>query len=527
VSCAALLAFAVIVLLPILYMLVGSVFVDGHISLANYASILSQVRQLKLLFNTVIIGLGTTLLALLIGVPLGFLIGRTDSHLRKALHYLYLAPLVIPPYMSAVAWTDLLGKAGVINKLLMRILSLDQPLFTIYGLPGCFFILSLSYFPFVTLLTLSGLASIDNRLEESASLSHGRFGVIKNITLPLIMPHVLSGALFVFIFAISDYGVPDLLRVNTYPVEIFVQFSAFYKEGIATALSVPLIVTAVGAILLIRHDMGNRSYVTLNTAPYRPRTMELGKWKKVFLLFICSVLTLSVVLPLGALLARSGSLSTYVAAFRTAHAQILTTAALGVIAATAMVLLSFPISYIVERAKSPRRRLVDALSLVPFAVPATVLGIGLIGVWNRPATRYVYGSSLILVLGYIARFIPFVVRSIGSNLKQIHVSLEEAALQTGGSWLRRVSGIVLPLCRPGIIAGWCLAYIFSAGELGTTLLVTPPGEATLPIRIYTLMHYGANQLVAALCIMLIALTLAPVTFLLVSKNLLGLTRGND
>jgi len=515
----AVLVFAVVILLPTAWMFANSLIVDKSISFQNYTHVLSDARQLRLLYNTLLLGLGTTLVALVIGVPLAFLIDRTNIYLRRPLQYLYLVPLIIPPYMSTIAWIDLLGNRGTISLFLVNTLSLDHPLFTIYGLAGCIAILALSYFPFVTLLALSGLRSVDRRLEEAASLSHGELGALRSITVPLISPHILTGAIFVFIFALSNYEVPDLLRVNAYPVEIFVLFSAFYREGAATAASLPLILVTIPAILLIRHYMGSRSYVTLSSASSYPVVVNLGKWKKLAFGFVVLVFLLSAVLPITDLVIRSGSVVSYATALRTAHRQILTGIALAAIAATAMIVLGFSISYFIERSKGRTRGLMETLSLLPFAVPATVLGIGLISVWNTPMTQFVYGSSLIVLFGYTARFIPFVTRAIGSSLRQIHLDLEEAGLLCSNSWSQRMSKIVVPLAEPGILAGWCLAYAFSVGELGTTLLVIPPGEATLPIRIYTLMHYGASQIVAALCMVLVVVSLVPITFLFGLKYL--------
>ncbi len=506
----ALALFCIIVLAPILSMFLDSFMVEGKPSLSNYSEVLKEKRQIGLLVNSLILAIGTTFFCLLIGVPLGFLINRTNIHLRNHFSYLFLAPLVIPPYISTIAWIHLLGSKGILNIYLMKLFSVTEPFFTIYGFLGSIFVLTLSYFPFVTLLTITGLKSFDRRLEEAAEISHGSWDIMKKITLPLIYPYIFSAAIFVFIFSISNYSVPDLLRVNVYPVEIFIQFSAYYNHAKATALSIPLILILFFLIALQRRYMGNKSYVTVETSSREVKVRDLGWWKGIAFAFVLLIIFLSVLVPISDLIFTSRSINAYVVAFKTAHPQIINSFILAFSAATVMVILAFIVSYITERAKKVLKGSLDFVSLLPFAIPATIFGIGLTATWNTPSTKFIYGTSLIIIFGYVARFIPFVIRTIGSNIKQIKVGLEEAALISEPSWAKRILKVVAPLSKSGILAGWGIAFVLSMGELAVTLLVTPAGEATLPIRIYTLMHYGAQQLVAALCIILVCVTLLPI-----------------
>lgn len=483
---------------------------EGNISIESYKTLSMDSRQLILLKNSLYLAFGTACLSVIIGAPLGFLIARTDIYFNRYFKYLYLVPLLISPYINAIVWISLLGQKGSINLFFMKLFSLQEPIFTIYGIKGAIWVLSLSYFPLITLLTVSGLHSMNQKLEEAGRLTKTEFGVLKGITMPLITPYIISGVIFVFIFALSSYGVPSLLRVNVFPIEIFAQFSAYYDNSSATALSAPIVFISILLILWQRKYMGKKSYVTLENSSGKARIIKLKKRKGIISVYPFFILFLSVVTPLFVLFLRSGSLTVYLTAFKTASSQIISSFTLAFAAATLMVILGFFISCVIERSKVRGRALMDILTFIPFAVPATVLGIGLILVWNRPVVEMIYGSSLIIIFGYVSRFIPFVIRAISANMKQVNRNLEEAAVMANVSWITRVSRISIPLLAPGLLAGWAIAFILSMGELGTTLLVIPPGEATLPIRIYTLMHYGANQLVAALCIILIAMTLIPV-----------------
>jgi len=473
----------------------------------------SQTDTWKLLGNSLSIAFFTSLFACSIGVPLAFLVGRTDIPGKTFFLCLLLIPLVIPTYVCALSWIHLLGEQGVISLLFKRIFSLNEAPFNIYGMGGTISVLTLSFYPFVTLLTLSGLYSLDNRLEEAALLSRKTWGVIRGISFPLVAPYVAAGAFFVFILSLCNYGVPDLLRVKTYPVEVFVQFSAFFNSKAAAALSVPLVAAGLMIIWLLIRIMQGRSYVTLRSGSKTTIPFNLGSYKIHAVSFVFIILFFSVVLPLGDLIATAGSYQSYLKAWESAHSQIIFSLGIALLSATLIVVISFPLAYVIERSSRKWKRMIDFLTMIPIAVPGTVLGIGLIRVWNQPWLNCVYGTAGILLIGLTVRFLPFTLRVVSSSMKQVHPHLEEAALQTSGSFLHRIRYVMAPLVKPGMLAGWYIAFVLILGELGTSLLVVPPGSATLTMRIYTLLHYGAGKLVAALCIILILIALAPTPLL--------------
>jgi iron(III) transport system permease protein len=486
----------------------NSLIADGSLSLRHYAGVFSDTRQIGLFCKSLSLASGVALLSLIIGVPLAFLLARTDVLGKKLWQWLYLVPLIIPPYIHAIAWISLLGEQGMFNRFIMDLFSLKEPLFNLYGIQGAIMIMALSYYPFVTLLTLSGLNAMDKRLEDAASLNYGPLKVFRGVTLPLLSPYILSGGVFVFIFSLFNYGVPALLRVHTYPVEIFAHFSAFYNQGAATASSLPLILVALMLLLGQRYYMGTRSYVTIDTGRKGISIITLNRWRKPAFLFTFLVISFSVLLPISVLMVQSGSWESFRVAFRTSSAEIITTLSLALIAATLILLLAYLLTDSIEDKRFKNRNVLDVVTFIPFAVPATVLGIGLIVFWNRPLTEAVYGSATIVIIAYIARFLPFSVRALTSNLKQVSPGMKEAAVLTERRWWRRVVKVELPLSTQGLVAGWVIAFILCIGELGSTLLVIPPGKGTAALKIYTLMHYGANQLVAALSLILVGITLA-------------------
>jgi iron(III) transport system permease protein len=435
-----LLLFAIIVLLPILLMLVLPL---GSGSLPLLATLFEQ-RHLALARNSLMLAAGTTLLAVFIGVPFAFICQRTALPGRSLFQLLGIIPILIPPYIQAIAWTRLLD--GLPE-------SFSPDIHTVYG---AIFVLTLSFFPFVTLLTISGLKSIGRESEESALLHHGPWRTITGITLPLCSPHIFCGALFVFIFTIVDFGVPDILRVKVYPVEIFIQFSAFYDEQAAAILSYPLILMTVIAVLMQKWYMGGRAFINLGDSGDRPPDYDLGKFRPAALGFCCAVIGLSVILPLFSLVKTAGSPAVYMRVLISSWEQIGFSLIIAVMGGMATILLAFPISHMIERSTQKHMGLLELASLVPFAIPAITLGIGIIKIWNRAGIDLIYNSIFIIVLAYVARFIPFAIRLTSAGLKKVNPGLEEAAELSTGNWIRVMRKIVLPCFVSGRV-GYDLA----------------------------------------------------------------------
>ena len=481
--------FVVIVLLPILAMLVvpsGS----SNVALAPFQF---DQRHLILAQNSLLLAAATTLFAVMIGVPFAFLCQRTLFFGRRLFTILYLTPLLIPPYIQAIAWTRAWSWFG------------NYLPFDIYNIYGAILVLTLCYFPFVTLMTLTGLKSIDRPMEESSLLHHGAFRTLTGVSLPLCLPHICCGALFVFIFAIIDFGVPDIFRLKVYPIEIFIQFSAFYDDKSAALLSYPLIIITVLCVIGLNRLMKNRAFINLGAGREKPISYDLGRYQILASGFCALVIGLAVMVPIASLIRDAGALANYTRALSTSADQIVYSMVLATLGGLATVSLAFPISYMIERSGEKHSGILELASLIPFAVPAITLGIGMIKVWNRTGIDVIYTSSVIIMLGFVARYIPFAVRLASAGLKQISPGLEESARMSTGSWARVMRKIVLPLCSPSLMAGFFITFVLSLGELGTTLLVIPPGRESISLKIYNLMHYGAEQMVAALALILVGL----------------------
>jgi iron(III) transport system permease protein len=213
--------------------------------------------------------------------------------------------------------------------------------------------------------------------------------------------------------------------------------------------------------------------------------------------------------PLLSLVLQAGSAQSYVRAFRVVSDSLIRSIFLAVIGATALTALGFFVGYLIHTRAFSIWRAVDAGTVLLFALPGTVIGMGLIALWNRPATNFIYATPLIILFGYLAQYTALTGRVTVAGLGLVPASMEEAAASAGASWIRRLSLIVLPLVRNALVVGWLIAYIFCLRDTGITMLVYPPGYDTLPVRIFTLMANGAPPLIAAACVLMIAAAVLP------------------
>ncbi|QTA79394.1 ABC transporter transmembrane domain-containing protein, MetI-like [Desulfonema limicola] len=478
--------FVLTVLLPVLYIFFVPIW-EGQLSNVF------DSRHISLAVNSIRLAAGTTFASLIIGLSVSMLLAKTDIRGSKVLLPLFILPILIPPHIHAIVWNQV---SSSVNKIIP---------FDIHNLGGAVFVLTLAYYPFIVLLTISGLNSIDKSTEESSLLIHGKWKTLYRITSPLVFPHIFSGAVFVFIFSIIDFGVPDILRVNVWPIEIFIQFSAFYNEKAAIILSLPMAAITGMLVILQKFCMKNRTYIQVSGGIAKNIRYPLGKWHIPLFLFCVILILFSSIIPIFILGINAGHPSNYFRALSSSASQIGFTFLISIISSFFIVLTGFSISYIIERSKGILAHVMESGTFILLAVPAITMGISLIKIWNRPTADIIYSSFLIIILGHTARFLPFAVLPLCSSIKQLNPGMEEAASIAGSRWLKIMYRIVLPLSAPALLVSFFVVFILSFGEMGATLLLIPPGMETISIKIYNLMHYGAHELVNALSLILIAL----------------------
>ncbi len=487
---------------PAIYLLGASLTGSGgELSFDNYRRLLAEPRQHQLLRNSALLGVGASALATLLGAPLGLLLARSDVRGKDWWRLALVAPLVVPPYVLALAWTHLAGAAG-------------WPTQWTYSLTSAAFILGLSFYPLVMLTTEAATRRVDARLEEAALLVASPRRVVMKITLPLVAPMTAAAALVVFVLAVSEFGVPGLLRASVFTTEVFTAFAALYDFGAATALSAPLLAATLLAAIAAAALTGE-ARLTSRRASRTGLPLRFGRRRLLMETLLLLILVCCVFLPLLALALEAGSPRRIAAALEGSGSAVTNSLALSAIGATLAVALALLPGYARARAKSRRvGHLADLLFIALFAAPGTVVGVGLIGLWNRPGlAEAVYTSPLIIVIAYLARFAPVAALLLAAGVRQIPVSFEEAAAVAGAGWWRTLARIVLPNLKTSLAAAWVVTFIFAFGEIGATMLVAPPGESTLPVRVYTLIANTPSGNVAALALAQALIALLPLALL--------------
>lgn len=494
---------------PLLAMIAASVTVDGELSLGYYETLFTTERPWRLLGRSHLLALLTALGAAVLGIPLGVLLGKTDLPCRRVFTFLFTVPLLLPPYILAVAWAGLLGREGWLGRFLgsEAVASVSAWLF---GLPGCVWVLTTVFLPVVMLVTIAFLHSVHPHLEEAGRLAARWPQVLSGITLPIVARGIGVGVLLTFLLALGEFTVPMYLRYDVFPVESLTLFSAFYDFSAATAAALPLALVTLAVLSIER--LGVRAPTILTAPAGGMLRIPLGVVRPWWLALTALVCLVFVALPLGVLVLEASPEALVEASMRTVDA-LLRSLLYGALGATALVVFGFFVGYLLHARSLPFSGIVDFFTLFLLVLPSFVIGIGLIGLWNRPATAWLYASPAIVLLGYMAQYLALTSRITIAALAQIPPSLDQAATLTGAGWFRRLACIIIPLTGRGLLVAWLVGYIFCLRDTGITMLVYPPGQDTFPVRLFTLMANSPFERVAALCVVLIAATLLPLAVL--------------
>jgi iron(III) transport system permease protein len=516
----AVLCLIVLVVLPVLSLLFGSIRGEQGLSLENFSEVVSGRLYVSALKNSLVLGAWTGLFSLMIGVSLAWAVSRTDVPFKPLIQLTASLSYLSPPFLTAIAFVYLFSpNAGLINVLMRDVLDLPFLTFNVFSMPGLVLVTVMHTFPFVFLLASSALLSVDASYEEAAQiLGASKIRTALTITAPLVAPAILSGTLLAFVNAIALFGSQAILglpgRIVTLPTRIYALFDYPPEYGLASALSLLFIVITVVALYQQRAFLARRSYVTLAGKGARPQLMSLGPIRWAVFGFVVLTFIVAIILPYSTLLAVSFSKSwgldfwkglTFanyhfiLFEYNVTQRAILNSLGLATVAATIAVLLGAIISWIDLRTRIPGRKLLDYAALIPLGLPGIVVAVALIQFWLAMPLA-LYGTLTILLLAYVGRYVPLGVRAANSSLRQIDPSLEESAQILGASWMTTMREVTLPLIRPGLFAGWLLVFVPVVQELSASILLFSSSSITLAVAVYNLYETGYIEPVAALAI---------------------------
>jgi iron(III) transport system permease protein len=514
----AIVALIVLVVLPLLSLLFGSVKGEHGLSFDHFEEVLSGRLYINALKNSLILGAWTGLFSLVIGLILAWAVSRTDVPCKPLIQITATLSYLSPPFLTAIAFTYLFSpNAGLINVLMRDVAGLPWLTFNIFSMQGLVLVTVLHTFPFVYLLASSALTSVDASYEEAAQiLGAGKLRTALSITAPLVAPAILSGTLLAFVNALALFGSQAIIglpgRIFTLPTRIYALFDYPPEYGLASALSLVLVLITVVALYLQRAFLARRSYVTLGGKGSRPQLLRLGSFRWVLLGLVLLIFVVSIIAPYATLTAVSFSkswglefwkgltLANYkfiLFDYYVTQRAITNSLMLAVAAATIAVILGALIGWIDLRTRIPGRKLLDYFSLIPLGLPGIVMAVALIQFWLAMPIA-LYGTLAILLLAYVGRYIPLGVRAANASLRQVDPSLEESAQILGASWATTLREITLPLIRPGLFAGWLLVFVPVIQELSASILLFSSSSITLAVAVYNLYENGYIEPVAAL-----------------------------
>ena len=529
-----LILYVIFLVIPLFLVLKKSVVTaNGEFSLQFFKKFFSEPYYFSTLFNSFKISLAVMVVSLLLGVPLAYFYNLYKMRGARFLQIVIILCSMSAPFIGAYAWILLLGRAGAITKIVYKLFGVTLP--AIYGFNGIVLSLSCRMFPMVFLYTQGALRSIDNTLlEASTNLGTSEFSRFWRVVLPLCMPSILAAALLVFMRAMGDFGTPLLIGegYRTFPVEIYNQFVGETARDYNFASAIAVIAIAITALVfLLQKFVASKFRFTINAM----HTIEQKKAKPVknFLIHLYAYLLVFIaMLPqlylvyysfrktnkTGEVILPGFSLNNYKLAMHRYSSSIWNTFRLGVVSVALVIALAVLVAYLVVRRPGFKSHTIDTLSMVPYVIPGSVVGIALIFAFNtRPLI--LTGTMAILVIAMMIRRIPYTIRSSVAILGQIPISVEEAARSLGTSEMGAFWKITFPMMSNGVISGGLLSWVTIITEMSSSIMLYSAKTATLTVQTYVSVSRGADGPAAAQATILSIFTfLSLLIFLKVSKN---------
>ncbi len=535
-----LLIMLIMILYPLAMVFLQSLFPDilgGSLKgfLSPFIQVFKSEGLLQVVVNTIVWGIAVTIGCVIVGVPCGFILAKTDMPGKSVIRVIYAIPYMSPPYVGALAWILFIQEKGFLEEMLSGHLPafVQELFFSFWGLT---FIMVLFLYPFTALGVEAGLRALPSNFENSARvLGANRKALLRRIVVPLLMPVILNTGLLVFLQTVSNFGVPATLGSRArYPIitaEIYNLISSWpINFPVSTALSCILVAMALAIMYFSERVLKKRDYGVISgrgiyqvyTLNRRQKLLAAGF---IFILSICSVAIPFGTMVLASLVKLWGggffNLSNYtlqnyyeVFGLHSPGLQALGISfSLGLIAPTIILLGAAFISYVLAHYKGGLAFTLNFIGFLPRSLPKVVVVVGLILAWNAPWIGIrIYNTYFMLLLAYVVLYLPDALRYGDSGMRNITKNLENSALVMGASKWRVFTKIIFPLLRPYLIASWILSFIISVRELVASILLLPPGLETTATYIFSQFEQGG--LSEAMCMATVTITLTVVALLL-------------
>lgn len=526
------LLFAIFLIYPLFSLFISGFKTPGteSWSLANFTRFFGRKYYYQGLLNSFKVTTCVTIITILIGVPVAYFMTSYKIKGKKFLEVLIVISMLSPPFIGAYSWILLCGRSGVVTNLFREYLGIKLP--TIYGFTGILLVFTLKLYPFIYLYVSGALKKIDVSLSEAAeSLGCTTARKIYTIIIPLILPTLMSGGLLVFMNAMADFGTPMLIGegYNVMPVLIYSEFVGEMGGNANFAAAMATILVFVTVILFLgqKYIVNKKSFVMSSLRPIQPKSIE--GVKNVFIhLFLYTLVFLSIIPQItviytsflktrGSMFARGFSLDSYRKVFSRMGNAITNTYTYGIIAIIIIVVFGMFIAYISTRKRNVLTGIIDTMTMFPYIIPGSVIGITLLLAFNKKPIL-LSGTAAIIVISFVIRRLPYTLRSSAAILYQISPSLEEASISLGCSPVKTFFKVTAIMMLPGVLSGAILSWITVINELSSSVILYTGITRTMSVSIYTEVIRASYGTAAALSTIL---TVTTIISLLVFFKLTG------
>lgn len=514
-----LLLYALFLLYP-LSLLLKMAFSDGvHFTLENFAKFFSRKYYSITLLNSFKVSIAATIASVVVGVVLGYFMSVFKVRGAKLLRMCIVMATMSAPFVGAYAWIMLLGRNGVITNFLSGLFGITMP--DIYGFNGIMLVFVTQLFPLVFLYVQGAMSKMDASLmEASENLGCTGFKRFFTVVLPLISPTVLAGALLVFVRAMSDFGTPMLIGegYRTFTVILYNEFVGEVSQNKGFASAIAIIAILITMVVYFSQNFVAKKQAFSMNALHRIEKKQLHGFSNFIVHFITYVVVGISILPQlyvvytsflktsGQIYVAGYSLQSYQDMFSRLGRSIQNTIVIPAVSLLIVVFLAVLIAYVAVRRRNVLSGAVDVISMIPYVIPGTVIGIAMISAFNREPL-VLTGGMFIMVVALVVRRLPYTIRSSVAILQQIPPYVEEAALSLGSSKPKAFFTVTLPMMSSGVLSGAILSWVTLISELSTAILLYTGKTQTLTVAIYTQIVRGNYGIASAMATVLTVMTL--------------------
>ena len=503
----------------------------GAFSLENFVRFFQRKYYYQSMINSFSVTACVTVLAIIIGTTLAYFMSLYKIRGKNIVEICIIISLLSPPFIGAYSWILIGGRSGILTTWLYDAFGYEFP--SIYGFAGILLVLTLKLYPFIYLYVAGALKNIDSALIEAAE-SLGCSGIRKVVTVivPLITPTILAGALMVFMNAMADFGTPMLIGegFNVMPVMIYAEFinEVGDQANFAAAMAAIMVIITSTIFLLQKYIVNRKSFTMSSLRPMQVKQMK-GIWNVVMHAAIYLLVAISMIPQLvvvytsflktsGSIFVDGYSLDSYYTIFESLGTAISNTYLFSTSAIIAIIFLGMTVAYLTTRRKSWLTEIIDTLTMFPYIIPGSVLGITLLLAFNDEPLL-LSGTAIIIIISLVIRRLPYTLRSSSAILYQISPSIEEASISLGASPLRTFFKVTAVMMLPGVMSGAILSWITAINELSSSVILFTGATKTMSVAIYTEVIRASYGTAAALSTILTLTTItAMVIFFKVSGS---------